>query len=283
MIGLGTNRLSASRLAGLREASQFRNGQWLEGAGSWGSPYSAAATRALNAAFSAAQWAIIRDYGWEHPEIVGYMNAYAVEDAKIAYSLVEGIGTRWLVGDGNSWIDIQDIYEMDDILDFESVVDAYITSGSQFNSYMGCYYNADIQGLWLDRSNSRIYISHYGYLPSGFAGVGSIIHAVIGNGTGSVTNVATQSTQTYSYTPYASGTIYPHLGIFAMVKQDGTTAYSNTKGKCRYFKVGSKANLVPFIRKINGVDTLGMIDMKNGVFYQNQGTGTFTELIESPS
>ena len=74
MIGLGTNRLSASRLAGLREASQFRNGQWLEGVGSWFSPYSAAATRALKAAFP-AQWAIIRDYGWEHPWVVPYVNA----------------------------------------------------------------------------------------------------------------------------------------------------------------------------------------------------------------
>ena len=98
MIGLGTNRLSASRLAGLGEARQFRNGQWLEGVGSWFSPYSAAATAALKAAFP-AQWAIIRDYGWEHPEIVGYMNAYAVEDAKIAYSLVPTLGVlRYIHG-----------------------------------------------------------------------------------------------------------------------------------------------------------------------------------------
>ena len=73
MIGLGTNRLSASRLAGLREARQFRNGQWLEGLGSWFSPYSAAATRALKAAFP-NDWEAIRDYGWEHPEIVPYVN-----------------------------------------------------------------------------------------------------------------------------------------------------------------------------------------------------------------
>ena len=54
----------------------------------WASPYSAQATAALKDAFTAAQWATIRDYGFAHPEIVGYMNAYAPEDAKIAYSLV---------------------------------------------------------------------------------------------------------------------------------------------------------------------------------------------------
>lgn len=57
------------------------------------SPYSIAATYALHAAFP-TQWPIIRDYGWQHPEIVPYVNAYAPEDPKIAYSLVEGIGVR---------------------------------------------------------------------------------------------------------------------------------------------------------------------------------------------
>ena len=75
MIGLGTNRLSASRLAGLGEASQFRNGQWLEGVGSWASPYSAAATAALKAAFP-QYWNEIMQYGFDHPEIVPYVNEW---------------------------------------------------------------------------------------------------------------------------------------------------------------------------------------------------------------
>ena len=98
MIGLGTNRLKPSRLAGLTSEWQHRNGQWIER-----SPYSAAATVALKAAFP-AQWATIRDYGWEHPEIVGYMNAYAVEDAKIAYSLVPTLNViRSIVWPSGVW------------------------------------------------------------------------------------------------------------------------------------------------------------------------------------
>ena len=75
---------------------------------SWASPYSAQATAALKAQFP-TQWPTIRDYGFAHPEIVGYMNAYAPEDAKIAYSLVEGIGVRYIQGDGIGYIytDIQ--------------------------------------------------------------------------------------------------------------------------------------------------------------------------------
>ena len=101
MIGLGSNRLTVCR----------RGGQDLYYVGGYGgmrlvtSPYSAQATAALKAAFTAAQWPTIRDYGFAHPEIVGYMNAYAPEDAKIAYSLVEGIGTRWIVTSGAAAID----------------------------------------------------------------------------------------------------------------------------------------------------------------------------------
>lgn len=59
------------------------------------SPYSGAATGALTAAFP-TQWPIIRDYGFSHPEIVPYVNAYATEDPKIAYSLVPTLGKRYL-------------------------------------------------------------------------------------------------------------------------------------------------------------------------------------------
>ena len=105
MIGLGTNRLSASRLAGLGEARQFRNGQWLEGRGSWFTPYSAAATAALKAAFSAAQWAIIRDYGWEHPEYIETLNWAVLMDIGIMYSLIPELGMqRIMAGTGGAYI-----------------------------------------------------------------------------------------------------------------------------------------------------------------------------------
>lgn len=106
MIGLSANRLSASRLAGLREARQFRNGQWIEGGGSWGSPYSAAATRALKAAFSAAQWATIRDYGFfAHPEYIETLNWAVLMDIGIMYSLIPELGMqRIMAGTGGAYI-----------------------------------------------------------------------------------------------------------------------------------------------------------------------------------
>ena len=106
MIGLGSNRLTVCRRGGMSVTQAGRGGmEWLAGGRRprWSSPYSAQATAALQAQFP-TQWPTIRDYGFAHPEIVGYMNAYAPEDAKIAYSLVEGIGTRWLKGDGVAWV-----------------------------------------------------------------------------------------------------------------------------------------------------------------------------------
>ena len=107
MIGLGSNRLTCCRRGGMAITQAGRGGmEWLAGGRMprWASPYSAQATAALKAQFP-TQWPTIRDYGFAHPEIVGYMNAYAPEDAKIAYSLVEGIGTRYLVGNNYSYID----------------------------------------------------------------------------------------------------------------------------------------------------------------------------------
>ena len=108
MIGLGSNRLSVCRRGGMSVTQAGRGGmEWLAGGRvpDWVTPYSAQATAALKAQFP-TQWPTIRDYGFAHPEIVGYMNAYAPEDAKIAYSLVEGIGVRGVVTDGQSYADL---------------------------------------------------------------------------------------------------------------------------------------------------------------------------------
>jgi len=41
--------------------------------------------------------------------LAGWLNTYVPEDAKIVYSLVDGIGTRWLAADAHSIIEITDI------------------------------------------------------------------------------------------------------------------------------------------------------------------------------
>ena len=108
MIGLGSNRLTVCRRGGMSVTQAGRGGmEWLAGGRlpSWASPYSAQATAALLAQFP-TQWPTIRDYGFAHPEIVGYMNAYAPEDAKIAYSLVPTLNViRSIKSLGSAWFD----------------------------------------------------------------------------------------------------------------------------------------------------------------------------------
>ena len=66
-------RETIRRRGGLELTSRVVGGLWVYG-GRYGSPYNAAATAALKAAFP-TQWPTIRDYGWQHPEIVPYVNA----------------------------------------------------------------------------------------------------------------------------------------------------------------------------------------------------------------
>ena len=113
MIGLGSNRLTVCRRGGMSVTQAGKGGmEWLAGGrwpswAQWWLPYSRQAGEALKDAFTAAQWQTIRDYGFAHPEIVGYMNAYAPEDAKIAYSLVPTLGViRKLNATGTQFIDL---------------------------------------------------------------------------------------------------------------------------------------------------------------------------------
>lgn len=265
MIGLGTNRLSASRLAGLREARQFRNGQWLEGEGSWFSPYSAAATAALKAAFSAAQWAIIRDYGWEHPEIVGYMNAYAVEDAKIAYSLVEGIGTRWIQGDGAAYIDTL-VEVTDDITATLKIRNCQSNRQSVFGPTGG--------NQWL--YSFMVAEDYWRYYPNGNGRWQLPLSSAPKEGVSEV---------------YLSPTSMKINGYEATWQNDaGATAagtyclFKGYGGICLvdFAKavVGSSRDMVPY--KKNGA--MGMIDLLTGTFYGNaNSSGSFSESIESPA
>ena len=105
-------RETIRRRGGLVLTSRVVGGLWVVGQRTVpiASPYNAAATAALMAAFTAAQWQTIKAYGFAHPEIVGYMNAYAPEDAKIAYSLVEGIGTRGIQTNDGAYLTLPTRY-----------------------------------------------------------------------------------------------------------------------------------------------------------------------------
>lgn len=268
MIGLGSNRLTVCRRGGMSVTQAGRGGmEWLAGYRDpiWASPYSAQATAALKAQFP-TQWPTIRDYGWEHPEIVGYMNAYAPEDAKIAYSLVEGIGTRWLRSDAV----------------------AYIQLGSGTASSTGCYFKANF------------YIFTWGSSYCGLAGMNG--SPQIGYQSGGWTTGANSSNRPYA--PVIGGTYvyewnksgngdYIIDGQDTGLRRTGTfTPYiffcesvpKYAQMSHVWYKSSSTADemhLVPFKR--NG--ELGMIDLPTGTFYKNANTsGSFEEIIsETPS
>ena len=275
MIGLGTNRLSASRLAGLREARQFRNGQWIEGAGSWGSPYSAAATRALKAAFQ-TQWATIRDYGWEHPEIVGYMNAYAVEDAKIAMSLVPGIGDRYLVGDGVAWIATGLTTEAN--MTLETKIMPHSDDISNRRYLIG---GNVAWGAFLLRFYNNGFMWHYG-ISGGDHQVGT---PVVDTGYKIEASLRTIAVDGNSWT--STNTRSPLTGNTLNIFKSGNMNDLVSKSGFARTKIGNDGtpmlDYCPFIRKINNVDVCGFIDLVTGNFKQNAASsGSFT-ISEEPA
>ena len=263
MIGLGSNRLTVCRRGGMSVTQIGSGGMRLVA-----SPYSAQATAALKDAFTAAQWATIRDYGFRHPEIVGYMNAYAPEDAKIAYSLVEGIGTRWIVGTGTQ----------------------YINLGSSISNSNGAYFKAKFmptafypgsvsQGYYgVVGENSNPQIAFYadgwsvGNAQSATPYKPQLNHGYIcewntqGNGNLVIDGTETGLRRAGSLT----------LKVFYTMSVPCPVAITDIVAKANNY---TEIHCVPY--KKNGA--LGMIDLLSGSYYANAGTGTFTELIESPS
>ena len=271
MIGLGTNRLSASRLAGLREASQFRNGQWIE---EWWSPYSKAAARALKAAFSAAQWAIIRDYGFAHPEIVGYMNAYAVEDAKIAYSLVEGIGLRTMVTDGTA-------YSITNLTP-NSTTKVYTavkrTATGSYKYIFGACGSAGKSSYYFLGANGNSWYNEVRGSNNNFGTATQGVHYVL-------TFTTLQTT--------VDGTVYDHGGtgvlgantakiaIGRAINQSGGIYDNPWIGSIDYFKVETDGVLVGYFIPFKRNGAMEWLDLITGSIATK--VGTWTELIESPS
>ena len=277
MIGLGTNRLSASRLAGLTSEWQHRNGQWIER-----SPYSAAATRALKAAFSAAQWAIIRDYGFAHPALVPFIN----EDPMLVMSLIEGLGTRWL--------------EVE-------TVGPYISSGITGNGdnrvQLRAYTSSSFALFGNDISDGgKQYCLMNGGWGARYGNGGSKQKAYNYSGLMDVdfnkNNLYYNDTLLYNfgYENYDNGLYMP---IFAKFRNTNTGTGGCPIGTKISYVIISRNDItlrhfVPFICQARTADkvstgvaqaagTCGMIDLLTGIFYPNaNSSGSFT-ISESPS
>ena len=100
MIGLGSNRLTLARRGGMSVTQAGRGGiAWLGVRDPiWATPYSAQATAALKAQFP-NYWSAISQYGFDNPTMVPYIN----EDPMLVYCLIDGLGVRWIHGDGASY------------------------------------------------------------------------------------------------------------------------------------------------------------------------------------
>ena len=273
MIGLGSNRLTVCRRGGMSVTQAGRGGmEWLAG-GRGVSPYSAQATAALKAQFP-TQWPTIRDYGFAHPEIVGYMNAYAPEDAKIAYSLVEGIGTRWLVGTGTQWIDTG-LYATQNTTakakaklagtsssSYQGIFGARITDRNRGFDICLVYPN----GIYYDFSNNSTELT--------LGPLGTEANVEMNKNGGWLNGAKVFDSSTTAFTSPSK------VAIFGRT-DGGTTNTRPFNGPIAFVEFGGDLNakFVPFIR--NNVKS--MLEIVSGTFHPNMGTGTFTELIESPS
>ena len=284
MIRLDGNSLAAFRGAGVVGTVQSVAGCELFGAArmpSWTSPYSAAATMALKAQFP-TQWPTIRDYGFAHPEIVGYMNAYAPEDAKIAYSLVPTLGvTRWLNATGAQFIDLGitpqggavTIEFLGKYVQQKSSYQAFIGNENTTNNpWIGIVANSKTLGITYGNGWTRQFSAtiepgtnidlHYYNPMSGTATL--TLNGVTSTGTAYAFTAVNRTLRIFDNHGSASGVYQPLQGSLAYMK---------------YNEVGNGArDLIPFIR--NGVN--GMIDVLSGTFYQNAGNNGFT-ISESPS
>ena len=292
MIRLDGNNLAAFRGAGVAGTVQSVAGCELFGAARWPSwanpylPYSKAAGEALVAQFP-TQWATIRDYGFSHPEIVGYMNAYAPEDAKIAYSLVPTLGViRWLNATGAQFIDLGitpqggavTIEFLGKYVQQKSSYQAFIGNENTTNNpWIGIVANSKTLGITYGNGWTRQFSAtiepgtnidlHYYNPMSGTATL--TLNGVTSTGTAYAFTAINRTLRIFDNHGSASGVFQPLQGSLAYMK---------------YNEVGNGArDLIPFIHKDNGVEYYGMIDLLTGTFYPDAtGNNGFT-ISESPA
>lgn len=288
MIGLGSNRLTVCRRGGMRVTQAGRGGmEWLAGGRlpRWATPYSAQATAALLAQFP-TQWPTIRDYGFAHPEIVGYMNAYAPEDAKIAYSLVEGIGTRWLVGDGTAYIDTLYVHKSTTAANITYKCDTRRNWACLFG-YRNVSYSANAYNFWNGWSSAVHCYSRTGNEKAGtvafeadakyHAETSGLVAKIYKNGALSETITSTGKNNG------GLGTWF----LFSCNKAGSATGKQTectTQAFISDFEILESGEMIKHFVPFKRNGAMGMIDLLTGTFYGNaNSSGSFTESIETPA
>lgn len=281
MIGLGSNRLTVCRRGGMSVTQAGRGGmEWLAGVrypswAQWWLPYSRQAGEALLAQFP-TQWPTIRDYGFAHPEIVGYMNAYAPEDAKIAYSLVEGIGIRYISGTGtqymNSGIQAQagGYAKIKFRVTRKNNTYPYIFGGDNRNVNPMRRWSA-----WLDGTQIglRLGMGNSYPTPSVPNSLNKWYELDVSNG-----KVLLNGTQISTYTPLTSSPGYDIFIFGTNSENQGVTVNgAPMEGDMAFIELEGH-RFVPYIKN----NVKGMIDLATGAFKPNLGSGSFT-ISETPA
>ena len=271
MIRLGGNSLAAFRGCGVAGTVQSVAGCELFGAARGTSPYSAAATRALKAQFSAAQWATIRDYGFSHPALVPFIN----EDPMLVMSLIEGLGVRKLNSSDGAHINLNQVLSATDIISYKA--NGTFSIGGRLGG-------AGSAGTYTSHSASPYGIRYY---------------------TGSWTTLYGNTVQTEIYTCE-----WDFNTKKCTVKDKGVYNFNynivNVNQKIEFgdagfvkFKIDNtnesrKRDMYPFICQARTADkvstgvaqaagTCGMIDLLTGIFYPNaNSSGSFT-ISDSPA
>ena len=278
MIRLDGNSLAAFRGCGVAGTVQSVAGCELFGARrmpSWTSPYSAAATRALKAQFP-TQWPTIRDYGFAHPEIVGYMNAYAPEDAKIAYSLVPLDKVRLAKTNGTAWFNTGLINAKGFLVDFDIVFDQVSGDG---NRTIGTFKSGVRSWVVITNGYCNLGISSDMFDRSYLLDTETLYHfnlsTISGNAYVNV-NGTRVLTRTNTYSPGS-----PEIWVG---KVNGLSEVQKGQyGVLTFYDVDNPsteiAKFVPFVRN----NTMGFLDLLTGNFKTNQGSGDFTEVLRTIS
>ena len=269
MIGLGSNRLMVCRRGGMSVTQAGRGGmEWLAGGRrpSWASPYSAQATAALKAQFP-TQWPTIRDYGFAHPALVPFIN----EDPMLVMSLIDGLGIRRFICDGQSYIKTGIISSPQCGFEGDAI---YADVSNTQPGYCYVYASGVTQVFGVTFWNSKWGVG-YGSSANGPT-LSTNVEYQIKNQMGDVKITGTDGTN-YTYTFGSTTNIVDEELFFPASHQKGTTPSKNPKLKGKHFKCYNNGALVrDFVlcKNPNGAD-YGLLDIVNAVWYPNQGSGSF--------
>ena len=287
MIGLGKKYLTAAGFGRYRITAASLGNLDLLGTLSW---LKAATKQAILGAFGDDGWAVIKATNAylngiaasdrdKATALAGWLNTYAIEDAHIVYSLVPTLGvTRWIKSNGTSTYIKTGLYPSTNM---EVEGDIIYRNNTQSDLYLLSAFEQGNYGAALLGQYQMKYILTFGeYKNAGSIVVGQAVHIKAGwaDISGYIYIDGTQILNaTYTYHRVNNLEMY----LFAQ-NYRGTAVQQYTQADIATLKIKQGGQLVremyPFIR--NGVN--GMIDVLDGTFYANAGSGSFT-ISETPS